>query len=315
MDSDHIIKIMSFNIAAETLCLNNNSRIIIRIIKSVNPDILGIQEINCHDETTNVYTNINLYKEIACAMKYFYELNEITHTVIFSKMPIIDTSANFKGMIVKKDDMFIAILNIHLIDEPYQPYQVAKIPYGDYPFVSSEPEAIEQAKKARGETIQEIYTDIKLMEEKYNLSSVIVLGDFNEPSHRDWTTETANAGIHPLKIEFPSVKYFEDAGFIDSFRFMYPNPLTVNGFTWPTANKYSVKEALEDRIDYILVKSQNMKIIGAGIIGETEFESWPSDHRACVCILSTNDINYFDKYIKYKSKYLKFKKIKRPFEL
>jgi len=308
MNNNHNLKIMSFNIAAETLCLNNNSQIIVQIVKSVNPDILGIQEINCHNETTNEYTNSNLYEQISKTMKYFYKLNENTHTAIFSKLPISDTSPKFKGIIVKRNNDLIGVFNIHLTDEPYQPYQIAKIPYGDYPFVNSETEAIEYAKNARSKTIQDLLAEIKFTKEKYNLSTIIILGDFNEPSHRDWTTQMANISIHPFKIEFPSVKYFEDNGFVDSFRHVYPNPLTNNGFTWPTPNKYSVKETLEDRIDYILVKSKNMKIIDADIIGEKEFKIWPSDHRACVCILSPNSKDYYEKYVKYKLKYFKLKK-------
>lgn len=308
MDSNNILKIMSFNIAAETLCLNNNSQIIINIVKSINSDILGIQEINCHNEITNEYTNIYLYEQIAKEMKYFYEFNQTTHTVIFSKMPIIDVSPIFKGIIIKINDASIGIFNIHLTDEPYQPYQIAKIPYGDYPFIDSELEAIEQAKMARNKNILEIIEEIKLIEKKHNLSTIVVLGDFNEPSHRDWTNETKNAKLHPLKIEFPSVKLFENNNFVDSFRYIYPNPVINNGFTWPTSNKYSEKETIQDRIDFILIKTNNMKIINAYIVGEKEFKTWPSDHRACICVLRIDNINYYNKYVKYKLKYLKLVK-------
>ena len=197
------IKIMSFNIAAETLCTNNNHQVIISIIKTINPDILGIQEINCHNEITNQYTNIELYELISKELKYNYKNNKQPQTVIFSKYPIIDTDNNYKGIVVKKNNKLIAIFNIHLTDEPYQPYQIAKIPYGNYPFVESEQEAIVQANLARATDIQNVLSNIQSIESKYSLDAIIVLGDFNEPSHRDWTSQSVSAGLHPLKVEFP----------------------------------------------------------------------------------------------------------------
>ena len=299
------IKIMSFNIAAETLCINNNHQVIISIIKSINPDILGIQEINCHNETTNKYTNIELYKTIAEKFNYNYKVNDETHTVIFSKYPIIDTSENYKGVVIKNNNELIAIFNIHLTDEPYQPYQIAKIPYGNYPFIESEQEAIKQASIARSADINNILTDIKLIEDKYNPTCIIVLGDFNEPSHRDWTSQTVSAGIHPLKVEFPSVRKFESNGFIDSFRYVNPDPVKNPGFTWPTPNRYSDNEELSDRLDFILVKG-SVEIANGEIIGELDFDIWPSDHRACLCTLSVKNY-YYKKYLKYKNKYLELK--------
>jgi hypothetical protein len=68
---------------------------------------------------------------------------------------------------------------------------------------------------------------------------------------------------------------------------------------------------VEDRIDYILVKGDYMKILDAGIIGEKEFKNWPSDHRACICVIGIGS-DYYTKYLKYKNKYLKLKKFKQP---
>ena len=305
------LKIMSFNIAAETLCINNNSNIIIQIIKSTNPDILGIQETNCINEVTNEYTDIKLYDSIASTLNYFYQTNKKLHTVVFSKFPIIYVSDLYKGIVVKQNEnTFISLFNIHLTDEPYQPYQINKVPYGDYPFIETEEDAIKFANDARKGEITKILNEISQVDNLYNVSATIVMGDFNEPSHRDWTSLSINAGLHPLKVEFPSVKMFEQAGFIDSFRHIYPDPVKHTGFTWPTPNKYSPKEEIKDRIDFILVKSNKINVVNAAIIGENEFKVWPSDHRACICILD----NYYKKYTKYKLKYLDLK-IKQPYLL
>lgn len=297
------IKIMTFNISAETLCLNNNSKNIIEIIKSINPDILGIQETKCHDEINNIYTDIKLYDLISQELSYFYQVNQKTHTVIFSKFPIVECSEIYKGIVIKVKNYFISIFNIHLTDEPYQPFQILNIPYGNYPFINTEQEAIEQANLARKEEILKIFNEIEEINKKYNLTITVVLGDFNEPSHRDWTNEAVEAGIHPLKVEFPSVKHFEDNGFIDTYRHLYPNNVIFPASTWPTNSNDK-----NDRIDYILVKSNTFEVSEAKIIGENDFKLWPSDHRACICIID----NYKYKYKKFKSKYLN---LKRPYEL
>ena len=60
---------MTFNISAEDLCSNNNIKNVTHIIKSVNPDIIGIQETCCYDEDDEQYTDINSYKIISDAMR------------------------------------------------------------------------------------------------------------------------------------------------------------------------------------------------------------------------------------------------------
>jgi len=297
----NLLKIMTFNISAETLCLNNNYKNIIEIIKNINPDILGIQETKCHDEIKNIYTDIKLYDLISKESGYYYEFNDKTHTVIFSKYKIIDSSTMYKGIIIKIKNNYIGIFNIHLTDEPYQPFQILNIPYGDYPFIGSEQEAINQANLARKKEIHKIINEINELDKKYNLTTTIVLGDFNEPSHRDWTKEAVDAGIHPLKVEFPSVKHFEDNGYVDSYRHLYPNNVEFPGSTWPT-NSTDKK----DRIDYILVKSNIYQVSKAIIIGEKDFGLWPSDHRVCVCTIDNSKY----KYKKFKSKYKNLKKLK-----
>jgi exodeoxyribonuclease-3 len=297
------IKIMSFNIAAETLCKNNNIETILNIIKDINPDILGIQETHCHNEKTNVYTDIKLYEYISKKLNYFYEINQKTNTAIFSKFPIENTSELYKGIILKINDSYVAIFNIHLTDEPYQPYQLTNIKYGDYPFIKTEEEAIHHAKLARENEIKNILNDVDNVNKKYNLDTVVLLGDFNEPSHKDWTNETVIANQQPIKICFPTTKLLNDNGFTDSYRFIYPNPVLNNGYTWPVNNN-----SKSDRIDYIFVKSNTYDIYNATIVGEKEFIDWPSDHRVCICILN----NFYNKYKKYK---IKYKKLKQPSEL
>ena len=61
----------------------------------------------------------------------------------------------------------------------------------------------------------------------------ILLGDFNEPSHLDWTLEAAELGLNfGFEVNWPISSVLESIGMIDSYREKYPNPIESPGFTW-----------------------------------------------------------------------------------
>src|SRR6185437_14126078 len=88
---------------------------------------------------------------------------------------------------------------------------------------------------------------------------VIIAGDFNEPSHRDWTTETRNLSDHNGAIvRWPVTSKLEEHGFVDAYRAEYPNPITHPGYTFPANNLDKEPKDIttapladeRDRIDY-----------------------------------------------------------------
>lgn len=89
---------------------------------------------------------------------------------------------------------------------------------------------------------------------------VMIGGDFNEPSHLDWTRETKDLyDHHGLIIPWTVTLELDNAGFIDSYREKYPNILQYPGFTYPSDNKdmptkkltWTPKADERERIDYI----------------------------------------------------------------
>lgn len=94
--------------------------------------------------------------------------------------------------------------------------------------------------------------------------TVIVGGDFNEPSHRDWTAATAELyDHHGAVVPWPATTALEGAGFVDAYRTRHPNVLTHPGFTYPSDNGAVAPQRLtwapqsdeRDRIDYIFVRA------------------------------------------------------------
>lgn len=146
---------------------------------------------------------------------------------------------------------------------------------------------------------------------------VIFGGDLNQPSHLDWTAETADRYGHggcivPWTV---SVTCYE-RGLKDAFRTVYPDPVTHPGVTWPVYNK-DAKVATEwaseaderDRIDYVYYfPDERLVPVKAQLVGPDAMVSrstriqdefidasaeiilpsgvWPSDHRGLLITFS-----------------------------
>ncbi|KAK6046314.1 hypothetical protein COOONC_16181 [Cooperia oncophora] len=123
---------------------------------------------------------------------------------------------------------------------------------------------------------------------------VILTGDFNSPSHMDWTNETMEEHGNWM-VEWPATKIAEDMGLIDSFRELYPNVTEVPGYTWSTVNKFlqdwefNIPEP-QDRIDFIYYKGSIVPVRSFLYSGSEplkpmphhRFNDYPSDHFALV---------------------------------
>ena len=121
---------------------------------------------------------------------------------------------------------------------------------------------------------------------------VFLTGDFNTPSHRDWTAamQPQRPAAMRYPVAWPATKLLEDAGLRDSFREVHPDPLRQSGLTWTAgmpAPYIRPRETL-DRIDFIfssgMTTTVDSRVFGeAGGTGvDASVTPWPSDHRAVV---------------------------------
>jgi hypothetical protein len=202
---------------------------------------------------------------------------------ILSRLPIVATSPNGLGAIVEVDGRRLGVFNIHPTDYPYQPYQLLDIPYGEAPFLDTAEEAVAAATATRAEALRLLREDLAWAAAT---EAQVIFGDFNEPSHRDWSERAAAAGRHPLAVQWPLVRALEADGFVDALRSVHPDEIAKPAYTWTPTTRPDDPADHHDRIDFVLVRGAALTVEAAGVVGEQAPEAdlvvtpWPSDHRA-----------------------------------
>lgn len=258
------LTIMTFNI--ENGGTQVDFKQVVNAIKKAKADVVGLQE---------AWGNS---KRVAKALNWNYY--DPRHHII-SRFPLFRISGSSCILIEIKPRHFISMANIHLPDTSYGP------------------ELIQQGFSAAQVASKE--TTIRLAEAKSVINDLnslakqgipaFLTGDFNSPSHSDWTELTLHKQQnHRYVMNWPVTQYLVSQNFIDSYRHIHPNPYKHPGITWPAARPY-LKDSIDgynpsssdlpDRIDFIF-SSGPAQVIDSQLLGENKITPWPSDHRAVV---------------------------------
>lgn len=143
-------------------------------------------------------------------------------------------------------------------------------------------EFLQEDEKTRVKDVRGILGDMTGYTARASQVPVIVAGDFNCGSHRDWTEKTRD--IHGgLVVDWKTSREMEAAGYTDSYREMNPDPLKDPGFTWsPLINPAaSSQNCIRDRIDFIYYKGGCIIPYRSRVLTEHP-KFWPSDHGSIV---------------------------------
>jgi exodeoxyribonuclease III len=288
------LRVMSYNIWGGGANEEKGIDETVAVLRAANPDIVGVQETmlegadctaeSCPPQGTSVA------KALADAMGYFYYDQTGTNAAlwanaILSRYPIGQATPNQLGVPIDVEGKTVWIFNIHHDDEPYQPYQLLGIEYGPAPFIKTEAEAVKFATDTRQAGMDLLAADLTAAE---GAAAVFVTGDFNEPSHLDWTDAAVAAGHHPVKVEWPTTKRLTDQGFVDTYRAVHADPVAKPAYTWTPSYDETATDDHPDRIDFVFVRGDGVAVKDAAIVGEDGPRSdlvvmpWPSDHRAVV---------------------------------
>jgi exodeoxyribonuclease-3 len=267
------LKVLSLNTFFDA---NGGLEAITDLIRGTGADLVGLQEVN----TTT--------KAMAESLGMHF-LQQDKRTALLSRFPIEAVTEGKNGVTVTLDNgQKVGFFNFHMTSFPNQPHQLMHLPGGGGPYINTEKQAVWWADKTRGREFRALVSESDAM----GLPS-IATGDFNEPSHLDWTPATVAAKRHPITVEWPGSKTLEKAGFKDSYREKHPDPLAKPGDTWTPTKPADDPKTKHDRIDFVMYRGGEISLKDVQVIGENAqnadivIDPYPTDHRA---VLATFEV-------------------------
>lgn len=258
-------------------------------IKEAGADVVGLQE--CSVETAD---------KLAQALGFHRVKSGAGGAQIISRFPILETfgvtgidptrAVAAKIRMGDSPGREFILYNIHLDAGHYGPY--AARPAG----TTVEQILAEETTSPRTAQMTGILGSMATHLAQAGVTPVILTGDFNSPSHLDWVDKTSTSHSGIAAVPWPATVLPSQAGLVDSFRLLHPDPLAAPGTTWSTIHK---EDEPQDRIDYIFHKGTTIRPVSSrtfatsvaktiGVWGcdlsPVVDNAWPSDHAAVVTV-------------------------------
>jgi len=290
--ADTTLRVMSFNIWGGGGNADKPIDETLAVLRAANADIIGLQETRLESADCSAEycpaAGPSVGPALAAALGYHYHEQETENVAlwangILSRFPITATAPHDLGVAIDVEGRRVWLFNVHLDDEPYQPYQIMGIEYGPAPFVDNAEDAVIWARETRGPALALLAEAMVAAE---GADAVFVTGDFNEPSGHDWTEAAVAAGQKRLAVMWPTTATLEAEGFVDAYRAVHPDPVARPAYTWTPMYDETAEDDHPDRIDCVLGRAAGLAVQDAWIVGETgprtdlAVDPWPSDHRA-----------------------------------
>ena len=318
-------KVLSFNVWHEGTQVSGGYQAIINEIERLQPDLISLAEVrNYSDDFTK-----RLASDLAKRGLKYNTYHSSRDVGILSLHPI-DSWRDldyFTRATINIKDARVVFYSGHL---DYQNY-ASVLPrgydgnsYKEITPVIDAPSVLKMNNNSkRPAGVKQMIEDAK--QEINQGKMVIVAGDFNEPSHQDWTAREKDLFDHNgAIIPWTSTKLLTDAGYLDSWRTLYPDASTHPGFTWVTGEsrqkkpedvRWLPKADERDRIDFIFyhqnpdIALNDVKILGPtySVISDhygsrwqeengedreqiiSPLGFWPSDHKAVLATFTLEE--------------------------
>ena len=260
------VRVMSFNVWLGGDVVDFGK--VAETIRASGADIVGLQEAEGNA------------RRIAAALGWPYWSDRL-HVV--SRFPLIDppeARGEYVLAQIRPGEVF-ALANVHLTSDPYGPYAVRE----------GRPLARVLALE-RSARLPEIRAALRALRPATRRGiPTLMTGDFNTPSHLDWTP--AVDAVRPdvrYPVAWPVTRALALAGFQDTYRVAHPDPVATPGITWTYGYPFPRLAADEvvDRIDLVQA-SAGIEVLDSGIAGPpgtrdvtVPIDPYPSDHRAVI---------------------------------
>jgi endonuclease/exonuclease/phosphatase family metal-dependent hydrolase len=285
------LRVMSYNLWHGWGQVNQGATKGIRSIIEADVDIIGTQETVDNASGSDAYR----VQTIANELGWYYSPTGSGDSGIASRYPIVATYAAGGGLakgarvrLCSQPLREVVIFNTHLDYLHYGPYEAKRPGSTDASVLT------EELASQRDEQIAAILSGMSSHLAAANTAPVFLTGDFNCPSHLDWTA--ANAGAHDGKVvQWPVTVAVANAGMIDSFRQVFPDPVTHPAITWSPI--YSSPDEPQDRIDFVFHMGNPATPVAAEVFANgvesggyvygdnvqaTRNNTWPSDHASVI---------------------------------
>lgn len=259
--------VLQWNIWQEGTVVPGGYDAIVNEIVRLKPDFVTFSEVRNYHNTRFCDRIVRSLREKGETYYSFYSYD----TGLLSRHPITDSLTVFPekddhGSIYKLTSTFkgkkVAVYTAHLdyLNDAY--YNVRGYDgstWKEIPIPTTVREVLEvNDRSQRDDAIRKF---VKAAQKDIAEGTIVLLGgDFNEPSHLDWIRATKDLyDHHGLIIPWTVPLILDNAGFIDTYRTLYPNVLTHPGFTFPADNKAIPVKKLtwapaadeRERIDYV----------------------------------------------------------------
>lgn len=252
----------------------------VAVIKEHRPDVVGMQETSGHSA-----------KDLAQALGWEHwqsdsDLGVISRFPITGEAQTSKAAAGVRIRIDEKSGQEVELWTAHLGYTPYGPYDACfdKMPVEEI--------FEREAQSGRTPQAEAIAKDLESKIGDADETPVLLVGDFNTPSHLDWTEDTKDSHCGYGQTDWPVTKIFEEAGLKDSFREANPDPAAVPGNTWspvyPKNEGSTGREEPQDRIDFINYAGDKLTVKDSTsfadgtpkAVPDHAGNAWPTDHAA-----------------------------------
>jgi endonuclease/exonuclease/phosphatase family metal-dependent hydrolase len=275
------LKLMSFNVWQAGANVVDGERKVRAAIERAGADIVAMQESN------------GLAARLAVQLGW-HATQPSTSVAVLSRYPITEivgvalNDAGIGARLSLDDDpsQEIILWSVHLTPFPYAPYDACLSEM-------SVQEIMDRQVRTQLPEIEDILTQMQPYIANATDVPVFAIGDFNTASHLDWTAATSDLHCGYV-LRFPVTASMVDAGLVDAYRELHPDPRTDPGNTWSPIYENFVYEDGKveplDRIDMVHYAGTGLRSESASVFvlgtrddyPNHQNNEWPSDHAAIV---------------------------------